>query len=407
MFSKKNKTVTESVWLVDPLTGGHHDSYLVEYALLLEEIGFKVQILSPKPARAKKIFAELSKNDVSRVNFHSFDVQKPFILKNSDKSWIKSIGTFLLWWRVYIQIIKSRGLENLKREFVLFMWLESFIDTKIYAWFLKYVFICSWAGIYFHPSFLRLRKDRIFEPIELTNLQKIDTYSFIATLDKSISGELEKILKKKVYWFPEITYIQTRDTKFTKSVFQAIKQKHIVCIPGSLEKRKGIMNLMRVANSKKMQNVFFLFVGKLYEATFTKSDLDLINYTVKKCDNVALINRRIEDEAEFNNFIFKSNIVALPYSNFYHSSNLLIKAAYLKKPVIVGSGYYMAELVKKYNLGYVVNESSTEDIKETIVKIVTNGEFKKNKTERQYEKFYESNSKDKLSKILNHAINGV
>jgi hypothetical protein len=46
------------------------------------------------------------------------------------------------------------------------------------------------------------------------------------------------------------------------------------------------------------------------------------------------------------------------YKDFPHSSNLLSKAAFFKKPIMVSSKYYMGSEVDEYQLGFSVSEDN-------------------------------------------------
>ena len=58
--------------------------------------------------------------------------------------------------------------------------------------------------------------------------------------------------------------------------------------------------------------------------------------------------QRLSSEVILNQVIVESDIIYTAYSDFPNSSNILTKAALLKRPVVVSEGHLMAELVRDY-----------------------------------------------------------
>jgi glycosyltransferase involved in cell wall biosynthesis len=62
------------------------------------------------------------------------------------------------------------------------------------------------------------------------------------------------------------------------------------------------------------------------------------------------------DELVLNGVMDASDVIFAAYTDFPNSSNILTKAAFLKRPVIVSDGFLMAERTREFQLGVVVPE---------------------------------------------------
>jgi hypothetical protein len=76
-------------------------------------------------------------------------------------------------------------------------------------------------------------------------------------------------------------------------------------------------------------------------------------------DNFFVYNKFLKDEKELNSIINEIDVLFCAYLNFNKSSNMLTKAAYFKKPIMVSKGYEMETNVEKYGIGVCVQEDDT------------------------------------------------
>ena len=140
------------------------------------------------------------------------------------------------------------------------------------------------------------------------------------------------------------------------------KGKKVIGLLGSLEKRKGVLTFIELSQQAMFGDKwYFILAGKLARNTFNTEELTLIdNFISANPDNCFLFFDYIKDEADFNALINVCDLIFAVYEKFPHSSNILTKAAIFQKPVIVSGGYYMAELVNEYKLGWTVEERNCE-----------------------------------------------
>ena len=62
----------------------------------------------------------------------------------------------------------------------------------------------------------------------------------------------------------------------------------------------------------------------------------------------------VTDERCFNELIAISSVIFAVYRDFKRSSNMLSKAAYFEKPILVSDEFLMGERVQRYKIGQAV-----------------------------------------------------
>jgi hypothetical protein len=70
----------------------------------------------------------------------------------------------------------------------------------------------------------------------------------------------------------------------------------------------------------------------------------------------------LPDETSFNAILAGADVIFAVYRDFYRSSNMLSKAAYFEKPILVSAGCLMGERVAKYGIGLTVTSTSASEI---------------------------------------------
>ena len=79
-------------------------------------------------------------------------------------------------------------------------------------------------------------------------------------------------------------------------------------------------------------------------------------------ENLTLIPSYISDEDVFNSIISISDIVFAVYKDYKNSSNMITKASFFHKPILVSNQYLMGRRVDAYEIGLTVSENDLEDV---------------------------------------------
>lgn len=383
----------KKIVLIDLLTGGHHPTYINEFVQVLNEDKVDFHVLYPN-------LEELS--DSYSSYYSTF---KPYLAKRLENS--ARFKTIALWldisWNLYI--LKKKY----KNQLVFISWMDTLrfqadhpLILKLYKLLVRLFGPSNWMGLYFHPTHLRMASRSEKTEFSIDSVFTLPTCKGIALLDEGVKTQLEYITKKPVIGFPDITNI-VHDEKPGPAVAEVLKLakgRRIVSLLGMQSKRKGVLSLIRIASECIKDDVFFLFGGPLDRATYSETELSLIDdFVERKPENCFFHFEHLQDGPEFNELVKLSSLIYAVYLNFPHSSNLLVKAAFFGKPVLVSNEYYMGELVDKYQLGDTVNPNNLLEIKEKIINY--NYLCINDKLQR---KFFKLNAKENLKETFQRIL---
>lgn len=207
----------------------------------------------------------------------------------------------------------------------------------------------NWAGIRFSPNQANLDGYMYLDSFRglwvLTNKTAIDFT--IAFPDKKIS------------LLPEITNqnIMERQPDIVRQVLERAGSRKIIIMVGSIGLRKNIPYWLYLAKNLDSEKWYFLIAGKVMWGQIDSIEKESIANLIEN-GNLEIVDEYIEDERLINEFIMNSEIIFAVYKKFTHSSNLLSKAAFFKKPIMVSSESHMGDEVNKYQLGFQVSEDN-------------------------------------------------
>ena len=344
----------KTVAIVDTLWAGHHPTYFKLFCAIAIDCDHKVVALSPAFSEMtewknqKKYTSDqieiLSCNEITPLNFP-----------------IQFIGSLLTTGKRWLNV--KITLKEIKPDLVFFPWLDSYLGVFLFPFIHKIIFPFAWSGIYFHPIYLRVKAvNRLRQRVHETTAKIFmsDKCMGVAVLDEGISSSLQKLVgDKPVTVFPDVADASAPDSDYSviKKIKAKAKNRKIVLLAGSLEKRKGFLTLLETAFNSPSEDFFFVFAGRLYESTFSEDELGLIEHLAfDPPENCFFFFKEIPKEAQFNALIAVSDVIFACYNDFPHSSNMLTKAALFNKPIIVSNRYCMGEMVNKYRLGATINE---------------------------------------------------
>jgi hypothetical protein len=87
--------------------------------------------------------------------------------------------------------------------------------------------------------------------------------------------------------------------------------------------------------------------------------------------NLYIYPEYLLDERSFNDVIALSDVIFAVYRDFARSSNMLSKAAYFKKPLLVADDGLMGRRVKQYQIGCTVESQDVKAMKASLEKLHT------------------------------------
>ena len=171
---------------------------------------------------------------------------------------------------------------------------------------------------------------------------------------------------KKVCHVPEAGKLKkiSKQENFKKEM--GIKKKDkIILLYGDIKKRKGVLELLKLCENKKMpKNIKVVIAGK--QSREVSSIINKINYKKLLRNQVYIINKFINFEEEGRLFSI-SDLIWLAYSGGSDGSSGVLKQASISgKPIIESGRGLISWINDKYKIGIKIN---LDNINYSIIKI--------------------------------------
>jgi hypothetical protein len=143
----------------------------------------------------------------------------------------------------------------------------------------------------------------------------------------------------------------------------------VVSLVGHLQRTKGLMEFTRMAQDESLRGLFFFLGGEVNWMDVSADTREMLLRAWEQSPNVFAHLQHLDDERALNAVISASDVIFAAYTNFPNSSNILTKAAFFERPVVVSDGYLMAERTRAYRLGEVVAEGDLGAIRASLLRL--------------------------------------
>jgi glycosyltransferase involved in cell wall biosynthesis len=348
--------VNRSIALVDLIWTGHHPSYLKLFARALLEQGHRVIALCPQPQEMEDWLQQSHPAFAGR--FCAARAAEPAIASGSNPLGLRAV---LARWKNTRAALAGLGEAS---PLVLFAWLDTLLHPLLRPWLLEREFPHEWAGLYFHPRHLRVAAAGLrarWHARELPAALRSRRCRGVFVLDEGVAAELRAGAGgKRVYCLPDVADTAEPDAGYVlaRQLRARAAGRCVVGLAGGIAWRKGVMTLLAASRALPPERYFFAMAGALSEADFPAPDRESLRaLAARPPENWLLHFERIPGEAQFNAVLAAFDVVFAAYRDFPHSSNLLAKAAQLRKPLLVSRGHLMAERTARYRLGLAIDEA--------------------------------------------------
>jgi glycosyltransferase involved in cell wall biosynthesis len=376
-MSRKQIAVVEWNWT------GHHPGFFAQFVLALEELGIEVLALCPQPEEARRTVAELREHRglgplrdgqtaYRRLAIHG----KRFLRLRPAR--ISAIDWTLRHFRAIEGLVKKWQAESGKRVDLIFYACIFDWDFDWFDWvrpFLKF----RWAGLYMHASGLRLPGQPNPETGRLAHPEKLFHGPLclgVATLDEGAAPRLAEVTGKPVAIFPDLTDERLPTGPSGRALGNRLRRfangQPIIGLAGNLVKRKGVLQMAAASRDPRMSEVIFALAGEMGWWSYSLQEKETLLNVLTNGENMLSHLLRIPEEEQLNFLMSALDVVYAAYLDFPHSSNIMVKAALLRKPLIVSDGYLMAERVRRFRMGEVVPQGDVEALVGAIIKITRN-----------------------------------
>lgn len=318
------------------------------------------------------------------------------------------MASFVLGVGMFVPLMKSlKSWEKQTGKRIDLVFFATIYDPNFESFrYFRLFFHYPWSGIYLHARSFRLPGSKI----PLTNCmpcpEKIFTLpsmSSVCVLDEGVVEPMKVLTNgKPVYPFPDITVTELENQSLTNTLATKLLDfangRTIVVCMGHLKKTKGLLELCQAARDERLNKVCFFFGGEVGWEDMTRREKELITKTWEQSPNVLTHLTRLTDET-INTVIKASDIVFAAYTDFPNSSNMMTKAAFFHRPIIVSEGHLMAERVRKYQTGKIVPEGDVDAIIDSILEIAHS-----EKSNEGHAEFYANHSQETLLTVLKKVV---
>jgi glycosyltransferase involved in cell wall biosynthesis len=359
MKPAENKLVA----LADTRWGGHHPTYLREFTASLLRLGARVILLCRRP---EEIIGSLPDEESrARVTPVVFDhPNHGFFSRKRDHDPLSTLSRWLATGKAIHEAEESLGQ---KVDLVFFPYLDSYIRFAPFPKLPVLTLGRPWSGLYFRNAHLEpghpgasawwkraAKGDRILEARDCRG---------ICVLDERFNDHLQTITRHRVHAFPDMTDESPPEgpTDASREILAKAKGRKIIGLI-AMEKRKGLLTLLRAAAIARRlgEPWYFVGTGPFARVTFTEEDITFCEETARaaasgEIDNLHLDLKgsRIQDGVPYNTLFSTFDVVWAAYEDFEGSSNALTKAAIFRKPLVATAGQCVGARVEKHQLGRV------------------------------------------------------
>lgn len=407
---------SQIIALIDWRWAGHHPNYFVNYAVAMAKAGYRVIPFCNNPddftSRLSLKLAGLEDEgygggiaEPAKLEQPMPSKMRPARFRGIHDAWRRfgGLGKRLRLWE------KSKGV---KINLVFF----ACIYDKDFQHFdrVEKRFGFSWSGLYLHARSFRLPNS----PVPYSSLIPCPEKIFSSSLMHSVAVIDEGAIKpmgniaggKPIVLMPDFTdehlpASEDNDSGLGHKIISFAQGRPIISLVGHLQQTKGIENFTAIARQEGMQDVVFFIGGELSWYGIDSSKRKELTEEWANSRNIFTHLLSLTD-AQMNAAMSASDIIYAAYLNFPNSSNIMTKAALLKKPMIVSDGYLMAERVHKYAMGEVVAEGNQDEIFNAIQLMLTDDYSDHLQSRARWEEYHAQHVVERLpecfERLLSH-----
>ena len=402
------------ITLVDWRWLGHHPNYFVNYAVAIAKAGYRVMPLCSNPEDFSSRLAAL----LSSGSSHELKalIDDPIQLTHPMPSKIRP-ARYRGWhnaWRRFTGLGKQlRHLEKTKEIKIGIVFFACIYDHD-FEHFRKVEkgFGFPWSGLYLHARSFRMPGS----PMPYTGVipcpEKIFSSELMrsaAVLDEGALAPMGDIAGgKPIVLMPDFTDEDLPadgddGAGLANKIMSFAQGRPVVCLLGHLQRTKGLSDFTMAAQNEHMNGVVFFLGGELNWTEIDSDEIKKLKRAWANSDNIITHFTDLAD-AQINAVISASDVVYAAYKDFPNSSNILTKAAVLKKPVIVSDGYVMAERVRKYGLGEVVTEGDAEDVAKTLKRMLAEGYSENLESRARWDEYHSVHAVERLPECFEQLL---
>lgn len=368
--SSRNIAATTPVIVAD-LGGwaGHRANYLKIITRLFSEQNVEVFVVTINEEEMQTFLTDEALQNVSILKNKINNKGKIFLklteqlnvfvkLLKSDK-WFQPEST-----RQLLQIKYLQEKHQLKNALVFFTSVSDvmpLIPMALRTW----LFPSQWAGIFvttwYNTGNVFSKTARIHRAYGNRSMA-LDSCKGIFVIHDLYTTYYRRLLHKDHFVaIPEpISLTVNRDFELAKTIKQKSNGRYIITLLGGIGKKRNFLLLLDALKQLNHSSFFLVLVGKLQKADFSTKEQNHIDDFYHEYQDQCFwkLDGYVTVEPDFNALIDISDCMYLHYHNHPFSSNQLLKAIALRKPVVVNEGGIVEAIVTKANWSKIATADS-------------------------------------------------
>jgi glycosyltransferase involved in cell wall biosynthesis len=403
----------KTIALIDPLWIGHHPMYFSQFTAAFLRLGASVIGLCPEPVEALQAAR-------TAAAIHDFDRRvSTHHLPAGKRSWFRGrfegdpLRTFQRWKRAADALYDAERKSGRRANLVFFPYLDSYLRFLPSSAVPGLTLNRPWSGLYLrnhhHGERPSLKKS-------LRLLAKGDAVirsplcRGIGVLDERFIAPMERYTRQSVHAFPDVTDATLPEQPYPLAgeIRRKAAGRKIIGLIG-LERRKGMLNLLRVADLARERGLpwYFACVGRFERGEYSADEQALLDAVARRAaageiDNVHFNpnSGRIPEEADFNSIFACFDLAWAAYEGFEGSSGTLGKAAAFDIPCIATAGECIGHRIEGYRTGLTIPEGDSARALEAIRRILDRRDWQDRPLVGDYARFRSDHGLARLDALL-------
>lgn len=409
-----NDSLPKTVVLADPRWDGHHPTYFFEFTASLLRLGHRVMALCREPAE----FEKEARLICQRMGVVFEDRVIVGQLDDPDKAYFRPgqdhdpVSTLVRWRCLKTAMDDAAKASGYSADFVFLPWLDSYLRFQLSTKLANKLGV-PWSGLYFRNHHFGENLSSIRKAAKGDRSLRNENLVAVGILDERFSETMAEESGKKVIAFPDITN-EGRPEVPSSFALEIIKQAAGRKIIGmvSLEKRKGFLTMLRIAEAvADKEDWFFVAAGKYAQDTCDSEEQAYAASIQAKVDSGELNNiylqlpgERVNDGADFNSLIKIFDVIYAAYEDFEGSSNALTKGAIFERPLIATKGECVGGRVEEFGMGLTIEQGNVDEGEAAIRKILAGEDWNGESLKKRYADYHALHDRDRLDEVFEELL---
>lgn len=251
------------------------------------------------------------------------------------------------------------------------MYVDAYPSDPQYWKNLSFLNSLPWVGLCITPS---------AHPSE--GYYSLHTYKGTCLLDEAICKTYQQEMPGRMFEFlPDITEtaLPEQRSALANDILSFAAGRKIVFMGGSIGKQKNLVHWYDLIGLCDQSQWFFVQMGRINTNNLTLDDESALKkIQCNPPENLFTYPEYVKDERIFNEIISISDVIFAVYRDFARSSNMLSKAAYFEKPILVAENCLMGQRVSHYKIGLAVDADETSSIYSGLISLLELDSIKDN-----------------------------